>query len=332
MLVALPCARADEGEQRREAGKLYAEAQDAAMAANYARAAELFERANELLPSPQALRAAIQVYLAADQPLLAIARAEELLRRYPYDLTSRSLALETIDRLSSRFVRVLVTCDAECTVQTDEREQPTEPGRSHIVYVAAGSHAISARFDDGTTLTKNIRRGAGQAVSLDFDRPLAGVTEPGTEPAGSADTGAGEERGAGAAGQATGDGDDGGDRSTGMPMGAARMQSENTPAVDRIEPPLVPLLIGGAVTAGLGAVAVWSHRDALAAGQGDPASAEQRTRILVGATALSAASTLAVSIVWARLVDDDQPAQRDGARLGMSFDTHGYWVGMGGRF
>jgi hypothetical protein len=335
--VALPSARADEEERKRQAAQLYAEAQNAVMANDYLRAAALFDRANAIVPTPQALRAAIQVYLAADQPLVAIARAEELLRRYPYDRTSRSMALETIDQLSSRFVRVLVTCDSECTVQTDESAQPGEPGRSHVVYLGAGRHGITARFDDGSALTKNIRRNAGQAVSLSFERPVSPAMT--TDVASGGGTGGGSGDGDGAiTGPAPGDegAGGGGDQAADMPMDTARVQRATAPAADRFgPPPRLPLLVGGALTAGLGAVAVLSHRDTLALEQAgvDASAAQQRTRLLVGATALSAVSTLAVSIIWARSSrKDDARGRRERATLDVAVDARGYWVAMRGSF
>lgn len=313
--LAPPSARADEDEQRRAAAQLYADAQSAAMGGDYARAAALFDQANATMPTPQALRATIQVYLAADQPLTALERAEELLRRYPYDRTSRSLALETIDQHASRFVRVLVTCDAECVVQTGEARAPGEPGRSHVVYVNAGRRDISARFDDGSTVTKLIRRAAGQAVSLAFERPLSPAITPGELDGGA---------------PAPGEDEPTSDQGASAPATAAARAV--APVMDRFAPPRLPLLAGGVLTAGLGVAAVLSHRDAVALEQSaaDPTSAQQRTRILVGATALSAVTTLAVSIIWARSAG--ARAQPDRSTLAVAIDTHGYWVGMRGRF
>jgi hypothetical protein len=326
-LGAPPVAWADEGEQRRLAAQLYAEAQSAVMGGDYARGAALFDQANAALPTPQALRATIQVYLAAEQPLVAIARAEELLRRYPYDPTSRSLALEIIDQLSSRFVRVLVTCDAECVVQTDEARQPSEPGRSHVVYLTEGRHDIAARFDDGSTVTKHIRRRPGQAVSLAFERSLPSALDASVA---SADGGVD----GGATPDLAPQGDAGtSKRDPGMPASIMRAREPEV-AVDRFALPRLPLLAGGALTAGLGVAAVLSHRDALAIEQsaGDPQGAQQRTRILVGATALSAVSTLVVSIIWARRDDDTRSRSRRERSLAVTVDGQGAWVGMRGSF
>ena len=323
-LGALPAARADEAEQRRMAGQLYAAAQSAVKGGDYLSAAALFEQANATLPTPQALRATVQMYVAADQPRIALTRAEELLRRYPYDPTSRSLALQIIDQHAGRFVRVLVTCDAECVVQTDEARQAGEPGRSHIAYLTDGRHDISARFDDGSTITKHIRRNAGQAVSLAFERGLSPVQDP-DQP--SAPGTARPAASPASDGASTADRDD---MRTPAPMRLAE------PTIDRFAlPPRLPLLVGGVLTAGLGVASVLSHRDALALeqGAGDASDAQQRTRLLVGATALSAVTTLAVSIIWARRAGDaDARAQRDGAGLAVAADSHGYWVGMRGRF
>jgi hypothetical protein len=326
-LGALPVAWADEDEQRRLAARLYAEAQSEVMRGDYARAAALFDQANAIQPTPQALRATIQVYLAADQPLVAIARAEELLRRYPYDPTSRSLALETIDQHSSRFVRVLVTCDAECVVQTDEARQPSEPGRSHVVYLTDGRHEIAARFDDGSTVTKHIRRNPGQAVSLAFERPLPVAPNASAVSAtGATDSSARPAR------APRGDADES-KRDPGRPD-IMRARAPEV-VVDRFAlPPRLPLLAGGVLTAGLGVAAVLSHRDALEIEQsaGDPQPAQQRTRILVGATALSAVTTLAVSIIWARSAGDTRSRSRRDRSLAVSVDGQSAWVGMRGSF
>ncbi|HWN66782.1 MAG TPA: hypothetical protein VNM90_04030 [Haliangium sp.] len=324
-LGALPAARADEDEQRRMAAQLYAEAQSAVMGGDYARASALFDQANAILPSPQALRATIQVYLAADQPLVALARAEELLRRYPYDLTARSLALETIDQHSSRFVRVLVTCDAECVVQTDETRDSGEPGRSHIVYLTEGRHEITARFDDGSMVAKRIRRKPGQAVSLGFERGVSPAPDPDA---------AGAEGVALPGPERDTDAGNGDERDARMPSIVIRRRAPAA-AVDRFgPPPRLPLLAGGVLTAGLGVAAVLSHRDALALEQSaaDPTAAQQRTQILVGATALSAVTTLAVSIIWARSAGDAGARSRRDRSLAVSLDAQGAWVGMRGSF
>ncbi|WP_428267239.1 hypothetical protein [Haliangium sp.] len=321
-VAASPPARADDddsAERRRAAGQAYAAAENAALAGDYARAAENFELAYTLVPSSQALRAALQMRNQVGHHRIAISQAEELLRRYPYDVTSRSLALEVLDQLSPRFVRAYVTCDGECRLRVDRRKSTTAPAREHILYLPPGRHTLVAVFDGERTTSKRIRRSAGEPIALSFSPP-ADTSDETTDGAPAPDQGAPEDLGAPLDLMAA-------------PTTSGASTADEHDAVGT--PPLLPLAIGGGLTAALGGVTVWSHRDAVSTGD---ESASTRTRILLGGTALAAAATMAVSVIWARLDTPDASSARapdpatGGPALGLTGDSAGAWVGWAGSF
>ncbi|ACY14532.1 hypothetical protein [Haliangium ochraceum] len=357
-LLALlaPAAHAQEAgdggeDARQRAGALFADGQRAAQAGDFGRAAAQFVRADALAPTPQAVRMIVRTYGAAEMPLLSARWAEELLRRYPYDIPSRALALETIDNLSSRLVRVFVHCDAPCVVEDDASEVPTVAGTQHVLYLPPGSHRVMARFAAGERTVKRVRRRAAQAVTLGFSAPATASAEAGgaADSAGASD---GEASAAGAAGSlepdpASAAAQSDADAMTGAMNGAsaadfgpsAVAEHERFAAETVAAPPALPLVVGGVLTAGLSAAAMWSHRDSAslsdaAAAPGEIDQARQRTRLLLGGAAASAALTVAVSVLWARLGSDEDGDPDDGLRaaLGTDRERGGYWVGVGGAF
>ena len=273
--------------------------------------------------------AALQLRQSIGHHRVAIAQAEELLRRYPYDVTSRALAIEVLDLLSSRFVRAFVTCEPSCTLKADGRERATVPAREHVLYLTPGRHRLVAVFEDGRSVSKRIRRAAGDPISLIIMAPEAGsAPQADSEPADQApaDTDAVPEESVGGAPL------DLLERSDVVVSGGA-----GGDGVDDVgAPPLLPVIIGGSVTAALGAATIVSHRDALSqrdAG-GDADSAGVRTRVLLGATAAVAAGTVVVSVIWARLDDDAERASEGETRprLGLASDGDSHWVGLTGQF
>ena len=330
--LSLSEARADTARRTRAAW-LYAAAEKAALTGDYARAAERFERANRLVPSPQAMRSAIRSHLAAGQHRAAITRAEDLLRRYPYDQRSRSLAIETIDQHSARFIRVYITCSAACRLDIDG-ETNAAPAQTHLAYLPPGKHEIVARFANQTEVMRTIEKTAGQPISLVLDRPEASAP-PGPS-ARVGDTAAVEQPGEPGAGEP-------GAGTPGEPGEVADVPGASAAAVSAtgaLRPPRLPLLIGGAATLVLSTAMVWSYQDTIAAEQAPGAMPDAldtrrlRTRILLGATAVSAVATMAVAVIGAqRARGDDAPrGGRGRPEIGMLVDGRTYWIGMTGTF
>lgn len=329
--LGLPDSRADtraDESRRTRAARLYAAAEQTALTGDYARAADLFEQANQLVPSPQAMRSAIRSHVAAGQHRAAITRAEDLLRRYPYDQRSRALAIETIDQHSSRFVRVYVTCREACRLRIDG-EASAAPAHTHLAYLPPGKHEIVARFANRTEVTRVIDRGAGEPMALVFDPP------PGPRgraaPAGRDDDAAVEQSGEPGAGVSENRRD---------PVDALQASAAAASAAPALRPPRLPLIMGGAVTLAVGTAMVWSYQDTIAAEQAPGTTPDsldarrRRTGILLGATAVSAVATMALAVIGAqRAHGGEAPGHgREQPALGMLVDGETYWIGMARTF
>ena len=101
------------------AASAFTRAQQAELSGQHARAAELFELADRAAPTPEALRSATRARLAAGQTEAAAGNAEELLRRYPDDQTSKELAERVLAEARPQLMRMTLQCSDPCTVVVD---------------------------------------------------------------------------------------------------------------------------------------------------------------------------------------------------------------------
>ncbi len=353
-------------DKRSQAATAYNDAQRAALAQEYDTAAELFEEADSLVPAPQSLRSALKLRTLTGDIRQALEHAEELLRRYPYDVKSRALAVETIDRLSPSLVRVMAVCSFECRIIARGRGRDSKPGRRHVFYIVPGRRRLIARFADGRRISTWIRQEAGEHISLTFDPP-APIEEPtgseGNAPETTASTATSGQGGETVAGTAMTDREagsrasDGGEAALEQDAGVTLTVNEGDSSGPRlvvgdrglraptddanIRLPRLPLVIGGLTTAALGAATIWSHDNTVSAEQ-DPGASQDtidgrrlRTRILLGGTALSGVATLVIAVVGAerggaRVSESAEPSRP--MALGMSVGPHGYWLAMKGKF
>ena len=83
------------------AAKAFSQAQEAVLAGDNARAADLYELADDLAPSAPALRNAARARLAAGHDAMAATLAAELLRRYPSDKESRDVAEAILEAVAA---------------------------------------------------------------------------------------------------------------------------------------------------------------------------------------------------------------------------------------
>jgi hypothetical protein len=268
LAVAMPVA-AQSAEDRRAAGNAYNRGSAAYLAERWAEAARWFETAHRLAPAAPALVQAVRAHALAGHDLRAATLSLRLEATYPDDEAAAATAAEVLGERTSQFVRIDVICD-DCSVELDGtlQEHPS-------FFVSAGEeHRVDASFPTGS-VAETVSGQAGETRELTFDAP------PPT--------------------------DDPTDITEGPP--ADDRSRDREPRQDGSSGGLSPVFfISGAVlTAGAGAVLIWSGLDALA-GVGpyedDPTDArltdgqarELRTNIMIGVTAGLAAITTVLLI------------------------------------
>jgi hypothetical protein len=291
--------RGERAVRRDRAGAAYAAAEEAARTGDYARAAQLFELADSLLPSPQAIRSAARSRMAAGHNLVALSLSEAMLRRYSGDPKSRELAKEIIGVLGPRYTRLEIKCEQTCSLQVNGDRALTAQSLIHVVYLHPGRHILRAHFPSAASRPRVVRGSAGQVRRLRFAHPVPATPAPSS---------------AAQSGEHT-------------PVRAARSGGNGGRSG-----PVLPLLMGGVVTAGLGAaslLALNNWREAAASFAADP-SPDNRSRRgreardsrgLLAATAVSALLTATVAAVRGRgRVERERP--------GVSVAPHDDGVGI----
>jgi hypothetical protein len=265
-------ASAQDGQisarDRQSAAEAYDRGTSAVLARDYERAGQWFETAHRLAPAAAALVEAARSYERAGNTMRAATIGLRLQELYPNDRAA-ARAAERVLRGARAFVRVDVTCDAECTLQVDGvlMEQ-----RSFFVS-GDGEHTIEAAFEHGTERS-TVRATPGEQRSLSFNAPAAPAVPVEPEPA--------------------------------DPVAPIEPQVTTTSSGLAVVP--FPVTIGGMVlTVAAGAVLIWSGvdaidgvpayemnptREALADGQ----MRELRTNVMIGVTSGLAAITLLLAI------------------------------------
>lgn len=193
--VAAGAAHADDVNG---AARAFSQAQEAVLAGDSARAADLYELADELAPSAPALRNAARARLAAGHDAMAATLAAELLRRYPSDKESRDVAEAILSKLSPRLAQFDISCDEECTVTLDGKAASSKPRTRHLFFAQPGGRTVGATFDGGRQASTQVTVRAGQTSTLTLEAPPRTVTAAAASPAAGAATGS-----AGAATEAT---------------------------------------------------------------------------------------------------------------------------------
>lgn len=176
ILVAGVCQHAS-AQDVASAARAFRQGQQADLAEQFARAAEFYELADSLAPSPEALRSALRARLRAGHRAAAAGLAELLIRRYD-DQSSRDLADRTLSQLRPGLVRVLVSCDSECSVLVDGTSAVLENAREHRFFVSPGSHQLVARFEYGEAEPVQMTSRAGREESFSFESPPAPPDPP----------------------------------------------------------------------------------------------------------------------------------------------------------
>ena len=162
-------ARADDVNG---AAKAFSQAQEAVLAGDNARAADLYELADELAPSAPALRNAARARLAADHDAMAATLAAELLRRYPSDKESRDVAEAILSKLSPQLTQFDITCDEPCTITLDGKAASSKPRTHHLFFAQPGGRTQSVpRSTAGARPRSRSRRSPGRPRRSSLDAP-----------------------------------------------------------------------------------------------------------------------------------------------------------------
>lgn len=153
------------------AAKAFSQGQEAMLAGDPGRAAEMYELADELAPSAPALRNAARARLAANHEAMAATDAAELLRRYSNDKESREVAEAILSQLSPKLAHFEVTCSEDCTISLDGKAASSKARTSHIFYAQPGARTVGATFDGGRQAQKQVTAIVGKSVSVALDAP-----------------------------------------------------------------------------------------------------------------------------------------------------------------
>jgi hypothetical protein len=166
--MAVTPARADDVNG---AAKAFSQAQEAVLAGDNGRAADLYELADELAPSAPALRNAARARLAAGHDAMAATLAAELLRRYPSDKESRDVAEAILSKLSPRLSQFDISCSEDCTVTLDGKAASSKPRTRHMFFAQPGGRTVGATFDGGRQASKQVTVLAGQTTTITLEAP-----------------------------------------------------------------------------------------------------------------------------------------------------------------
>jgi hypothetical protein len=169
--LAAPVA-AQSAEDRRAAGNAYNRGSAAYIAERWAEAARWFETAHRLAPAAPALVQAVRAHVLAGHDLRALTLSLRLEATYPDDEAAAATAAEVLGEHASRFVRVDVVC-AECSVELDGtlQEHP-----SFFVTPDEG-HRVVASFPTGS-VNESVTGQPGETRTLTFDPPLSTGEDP----------------------------------------------------------------------------------------------------------------------------------------------------------
>ena len=297
------------------AASAYSRAQRAELAGDHSRAAELYELADSMAPTPEALRSALRARLAAGQRAIAASRAEALRTRYPDDAESRALADKTLSELGAQLGRYEISCKPRaCGVIVDEEASGTDTQTTQVIYLEPGSHQVAAAFGTQRADPKSVEVKAGERATLEFEAPPAPVEPP-----------------AGPESPAPG----------GLNTGAD--VSLDSAHKGGLSPAW--FAVGAVVTAGVGAVAIWSGLDTLKQrdeydknrtqkGYEDGLDLERRTNVLIAGTGVAAVCTLVIAgfTDWSGGSNAKPQAKSRGLRVDLRGAPGAAGIGLRGSF
>ena len=262
------------------AANAFSRAQKAELSGDHDTAAELYELADGLAPTPEALRSALKARKAAGQLGSAAQHAERLLRRYPSDKRSKDLAEATLEEAKRKLGRVEILCRPKaCGLVVDGAAGSAEVAEQHVVFLEPGKHEVNAAFGSERATPKAATVKPGDRVSFAFEPPAPSATVPRVT--------------------------DSGGKTAAAHLSTDASADRGTKGGRGLSPWI--FATGAVITAGLGAVTLWSGLDVLGAHddyQGretqrayeDGLDKEKRTNILIGATAVAGVATGVIAV------------------------------------
>jgi hypothetical protein len=300
------------------AANAFSRAQKAELSGDHDTAAELYELADGLAPTPEALRSALKARKAAGHLGSAASHAERLLRRYPNDKRSKDLAEATLEESRRKLARIEVQCRPKsCGLVVDGAAGSAEIAETHVIFLEPGKHEINAAFGPDRATPKVATAKAGDRTSLTFEAPVASASVQRITDAGG---------------------------KTALSVATETTADHGTKGTQK---PLSPWIFasGAVVTAGLGAVTLWSGLDVLSAHdayQGnetertyqDGLDKEKRTNMLIGATVVAGLATGVIALFtrWGGSSDSAATLPRVRVQAGGAPIPGGAAFTLGGHF
>ena len=257
----------------RGASRSFNEGERAFRAGDYTRAGDAFERAYALAPHADALWNAARAWHRADEKTRAANLYARYLKEAPPGAPDRNSATAALVQLSARLGRLEVLAAGTSGITIDERAvegEHDDRARTWTVFVTPGRHVVRGRRGE-TAVEETVAVGAGEVVSVAFDRPASEAPAPSPSPSPPP--------------------------SPAPPPPPAERRAGVSPAV---------VWIGAGVTLAVAGITTWSGLDTLAERDAFLASPSQeeldrgrdkqlRTNVLLGATGALAALTAPVS-------------------------------------
>lgn len=182
LFIAIP-ASADDAT-REQAKEAYDRGVDAHKHGEMARAAKEFAAADALQPSPQALQAALDAAIDADD----VALGAELLERAKREPATPGLASSITAasmKFNSRAGRIKIVCPASATCNAKVDDAPVGVGR--VIWVPIGQRTVSVQVDGRSSVNKVVDVGAETPLEVVAGkelttRPGSFAADPGTDP------------------------------------------------------------------------------------------------------------------------------------------------------
>ncbi len=312
LAAVVPARAADPAPDRlKAAAEEFDAGRRAFKAQDWVTAAEHFENAMHDAPSPEAMRLAIRARKNARQDDRAATLAAVAVVRYPDDKATVALSKHTLQQLRNTLHKIDVTCKPACNLVVDGHITPWGEVESAVVFLAQGSHTVSAGWSGERNISNTIAAKLLGASDMLFEAP------PLPPPRDAAPT-----------------------APTAPPPPVATPKSGL--------PPVVFYSLAGA-TAVAGGITLWSGLDMVAnpgkdqvrldcAGKDESCptyqealSSQRRTNVLIGVTGGLAVGSAVVGLFFTRW--GAQPAPRSGSSIVPIVGVHnGVSVGAAGRF
>lgn len=254
-------AAAQDSRQRAAAAEAYDRGTTDYMTGNYAEAARWFETAHRMAPAPAALMQAIRAHQKAEN----IARAATLADRLQTDYPGEAQAVQYAEQILAEAVPNLFRVDVVCTGCEIDLDEVGQQGKT--LYVEPDTHhTIVARFSTGE-VSRDVSGSAGDDTTLQITAPAARIdTSDDGEPSSNAAS-----------------------ESKGLPPLVTFIGAGVTGAL------LIATIVSGVDTnAGVDEYERVRSRELYDAGH----AKEVRTNVLIGATAVCAAATGVIALLF----------------------------------